>query len=684
MSATPLDVVLAKLAGPRQTGPNQWEAKCPAHEDHNPSLGISTGDDGRVLLKCQAGCLTDPEIVTAMGITTGDLFAEKVSTNGNGSPRPKVVARYVYTGEEGEVLFEVERLEPKGFRQRRPDGRGGWVWKLGDVRRVLYRLPEVLAAVGAGEVVFITEGEKDADALGAAGFVATTMPGGVGGGWRDDYSDALAGADVVVVADADEPGRRHAEKVRQALTGVANTVAVFEPVEGHKDVAEHLGAGYGVTDFVPVASPSAGTEPAKDLGIPEPAKDDDIPESAAWPTLDPAALHGLAGEVVAAIGPHTEADEVALLLDFLTCFGNAAGVRPHAIADGSRHPARLFTVLVGESAKARKGTSRANIRPLFEAADPTWSDKRVMGGLSTGEGLIATVSDPPPPTEDGPPPDPVDKRLLVVESEFSRPLAVAKRDGSTLSPILRDAWDTGRLRVMTRKDPLSATGAHISVLAHITLEELRAKLTATDQSNGFANRHLFACVARSKRLPDGGNLDPVALHELGDGVKAALTRARNIDKVTRTPAAGELWRRLYDVMAEDDPGGLVGSITARAEAQTLRLSVAYAIIDGSDLIDVQHLEAAWAVWSYCRDSAAYIFGDSIGDEVADKLLAAVRASGSDGLDGTQQRDLFGRHVGADRLKAARQLLAENRLARTVTEDTGGRPRIRTIATGAKA
>ena len=656
-------------------GHDGFTARCPAHEDRDPSLSADLGDDGRVLLRCHAGCTTEA-VVAAAGVTFADLFPEARDPGIQvaRAHRPKVVDRYPYTDEEGEVLFEVERLSPKGFRQRRPDGRGGWVWKLGDVRRVLYRLPEVLDAVGAGEVVFVCEGEKDADALADLGYCATTMPGGTGGGWRDDYSDAFAGADVVVVADADEPGRRHAEKVRQSLEGVAKTVVVVEPAEGHKDVAEHLGAGYGITDFVPV-------DAANHNVVAEPARDIDIPGAATWPTLDPAALHGLAGEVVATIGPHTEADPVALLLDFLTCFGNAAGVRPHAIADQSKHPARLFTVLVGESAKARKGTSRANIRPLFEVADPAWSDTRVMGGLSTGEGLIATVSDPPPPTEDGPPPEPVDKRLLVVESEFSRPLAVAKRDGSTLSPILRDAWDTGRLRVMTRKDPLSATGAHISVLAHITVAELEAKLTATDQSNGFANRHLFACVARSKRLPDGGTLDPADLNDVARKVKAALTRARNIDKVTRTPAAGKLWAELYDRMAEDDPGGLVGSITARAEAQTLRLSVAYAIIDGSDVIDVQHLEAAWAVWSYCRASAAYIFGDSIGDEVADKLLAALRAAGPDGMTSTEQSALFGRHVSARQLEAARDLLGEMRLAVTTTEDTAGRPRVRTVAKG---
>ena len=228
-----------------------------------------------------------------------------------------------------------------------------------------------------------------------------------------------------------------------------------------------------------------------------------------WPTLAPAALHGLAGEVVRTIEPVTEADPAGLLADFLVCFGNAAGSRPHAIADGARHPARLSVVLTGRSSKARKGTSRAQINPLFVTADPKWTADRIMGGLSTGEGLIATVADPLPAEGDNAPPAPVDKRLLIVEPEFARPLAAAKRDGSTLSHIVRDAWDSGDLRVMTRKDPLKATGAHISLVGHVTADELRRTLTSTDQVNGFANRLLFVCVTRSKLLPAGGGLTAV-------------------------------------------------------------------------------------------------------------------------------------------------------------------------------
>lgn len=401
-----------------------------------------------------------------------------------------------------------------------------------------------------------------------------------------------------------------------------------------------------------------------------------------WPVLDPAALQGLPGEVVRAINPHTEADPAGLLADFLTGFGNAAGTRPHMIADGARHTGRLFTVAVGRTSKGRKGTAHANVQTVMRRADPTWADSRHAGGLSTGEGLIAAVADQS--TEDGAPPAPADKRLMVVESEFARALAVTRREGSTLSHVMRDAWDTGTLRVLTRKDPLTATGSHISLVAHVTVDELRSKLTTTDQANGFANRLLFVCVDRSKRLPHGEGVPADVADDLGAKARQALTVARNIDRMTRTPDAARLWEELYDRMAEDDPGGLVGSITARPEAQTLRLSVVYAICAGSPVVEVEHLEAAYAFWTYCRDSAAYLFGNALGDPVADKLLAAVRAAGPEGMTGTEQSALFGRHVGARELEAARALLWDQRLARTTTEETGGRPRIRTVAIGAQS
>src|SRR5436190_678617 len=194
-----------------------------------------------------------------------------------------------------------------------------------------------------------------------------------------------------------------------------------------------------------------------------------------WPTLDPAAFHGLAGQIVRAIEPETEADPAAVLLTTLSMFGNAVGSGPHTVADGAQHPARLHVVVVGDTARSRKGTSVHNVRRIFDAADPVWARDRLFdGGLSTGEGVIAAVRDGDDDIEGV-----LDKRLLVVESEFARVLSVANRDGNILSNVIRQAWDSGNLRVITRKDPLKATAAHISIVGHITREELLRRLTDT-------------------------------------------------------------------------------------------------------------------------------------------------------------------------------------------------------------
>lgn len=240
---TPLETVIDTLAArgrkPRSNG-TSWTAQCPAHEDNNPSLAISQGDQG-VILHCHAGC--DPHAVTAaLGLNMRDLFDTPRS---NGSD---ITAIYDYTDEHGTLLFQVVRKPGKQFRQRRPDGNGGWLWNLGDTRRVLYRLPDVLEAIAAGDTIYVVEGEKDADRLAADGHVATTNPHGAGK-WRPDYNTTLTGAQVVIVADRDEPGRTHARHVAQQLAGIAATIQILEPVAG-KDISDHLAAGHQVDELV--------------------------------------------------------------------------------------------------------------------------------------------------------------------------------------------------------------------------------------------------------------------------------------------------------------------------------------------------------------------------------------------------------------------------------------------------
>ena len=385
-----------------------------------------------------------------------------------------------------------------------------------------------------------------------------------------------------------------------------------------------------------------------------------------WPELDRAALHGLAGQVVAAISPHSEADEAGLLFAFLAEVGAIIGPGPHALADSAQHPARLFVNLVGQTAKGRKGSTEANIRRFSAVIDPRFARDRRLNGFGSGESLVDAVRGDDESTE---------RRLLIIEPEFARVLNVATRDGSVLSPIIRAAWDGERLAVRSRARTTVVDGAHIAVVAHISADELRSKLTDTEVAAGFANRFLFVCVRRSKLLPDGGNLDDAVVADLSRKVAFVVMQCRKVGILKRTPEAAELWCDLYRQMDQDEPGGLLGAIVARDSAQVLRLSVTYALLDGKNRIDVEHIRAAWAAWTYCRASAAYVFGESLGDVIADTLLRALRSAGKAGMNGTAQRDLFSRNATRAQLDNARELLISRGLAISQSVETGGRPQM---------
>jgi hypothetical protein len=231
------------------------------------------------------------------------------------------------------------------------------------------------------------------------------------------------------------------------------------------------------------------------------------------PELKPEALCGLAGDIVRAIEPYSESDPVAILANVLTGFGSVVGPTPHARVEETEHHLNVFIVQVGDTSKGRKGTAWSTPRKMFRDVDVEWSDKRITGGLSSGEGLVYNVRDPQYQTK------PIredkkvigyedvlvdkgeaDKRLLLVEEEFSQALKVMSREGNILSPIIRQAWDHGNLRSLTKNDPNRATNAHISIIAHITRGELLRHLVETEQTNGFANRVCWLLVARSKDL----------------------------------------------------------------------------------------------------------------------------------------------------------------------------------------
>jgi hypothetical protein len=419
------------------------------------------------------------------------------------------------------------------------------------------------------------------------------------------------------------------------------------------------------------------------------------PKIQKFPVMAPEAYIGLAGDLVRAIAPTTEADPTGLLLSAHAFFGNCVGRGPHYRVEATTHSPNLYVVKVGNTSKARKGTGEDRIRSIFRHVDQEWTEHRIHTGLSSGEGLIWEVRNPITKmvkdkktgftVEETIDPGQPDKRLLVIESEFAGTLRVMQRDGNILSRVLRDGWDGGfDLAVLTKNSPARATGACISVIGHITATELLANFDRTEMANGFGNRFLFDCVRRAGLLPHGATMANETVSTLAYSVRQAAMTARGIGEVTMTPDAAELWGAVYEDLSSDRPG-LLGALTARSEAQAVRLALLYALWAGSDRIELDHLMAALAVEGFCRNSVEYIFGDALGDPVSDTILGALRTAGSSGLTRTEMSNLFARHVQANQISRALGDLARKGMAtQRRSEASAGRPAEIWIATGAAA
>jgi DNA replicative helicase MCM subunit Mcm2 (Cdc46/Mcm family) len=210
------------------------------------------------------------------------------------------------------------------------------------------------------------------------------------------------------------------------------------------------------------------------------------------------------------------------------------------------------------------------------------------------------------------------------------------------------------------------------------VDELRSFLGRLELVNGFANRFLLVCTRRSKSLPEGGGLTEDEINHLAARLRTTLDAARKIGRVERDPEARELWAKMYVEMSADQPA-LFGAATSRAAAQVLRLSLIYALLDGSEIVRPQHLRAAREVWRYCENSARFVLGEGL-DPMADRLLVALRNADEDGLTGTEIRDLFGRHASIEDIKRPLAQLNAAGLVARVREKTAGRPVTRWIAT----
>jgi len=409
------------------------------------------------------------------------------------------------------------------------------------------------------------------------------------------------------------------------------------------------------------------------LSLLDPPPDDDqsaggelLPAPAGWPAPpDRAVYHELPGEIVTRIAPHTEADPVAILTQLLVSFGAAVGRGAYYQVEATLHYPNQYMCLVGDSARARKGTAWDHVRRLITDADPSLQP-RILTGLSSGEGVIWAVRDP-----SGQDPGIPDQRLLVIEPEFASALRAASRELSTLSPTLRSGWDGRPLAILTRTSPARASNPHIALIGHITQHELRRHTTSLELANGYINRVLLIACRRQRLLPEGGD-DPLAGTGLDRLLAAALQQARKTGQIRLHPDARELWHHAYRKLATQPDDQLVAQITARAEAHVIRLALLYTLTDGQRHIGPQHLQAALALQNYAARSAAWALRGATGDPLAEQIHATLDQHPG-GLTRSQISQVLNHNQPAGQIDHALHALRAAGRATATNIPTGGRP-----------
>ena len=394
--------------------------------------------------------------------------------------------------------------------------------------------------------------------------------------------------------------------------------------------------------------------------------------------------HGVTRGLIGQIGElgtrKSEADPIAVMGTALATAGALFGRARYIPVGETRHHARVFTDLVGASSRARKGSSTGPVTRILEVTHdhlqhhstlpfPLGKPLRISHGpLSSGEGLIEAIRDKRGDDDEG---GTDDKRMVVYEGELGAALRAFQRQGNTLSAILRGAWDGVTLAPLTKREKIVATEPHICIVAHITMRELRELMVASDLWNGFANRFLWLTVRRRAAVPFPEQMpDDEVAAVAGELARVVIYAHERPGPLRFSNSAADLWATVYPELTRDYPG-VLGAVTARAEAQALRIALIYALLDGADRIELDHLDAGLAFWRYAHDSAAYLFGDAELDPVAQTVMEAL-ATGP--KTQTEIWDLFARKGDSVGLNQVLTDLQERGRVTLTEEPTGGRPR----------
>lgn len=618
-----------------------------------------------------------------------------------------------YEDVEGRALAYVARFDLEDGKAVLPlcygqygENRPQWVWKALPEPRPLYGLPKLAAMPDA--LVLLVEGEKTADAAQEyfPHHAALTWSGGAKAMSKTDFLP-LQGRKIIIWPDNDEPGFAAALELAKLLEGKAQGVSIVQPPDTLPeawDLADQTEPGFLPQVHIETALPFTEFSHKAVRRYPSLAPAISLPDISAsdpeditikeWPVFSYDACPGILGEFVKLATRNSEADPAAICITALVRFcseiyGHAPNQGPHIYVGETVHPPRLFAVICGNSSKARKGTSRHPVTKLFGREHCYHADLREWGlplpsresggPLSTGEGLAYHVRDESDEERERRqrqnPNEPIrekgDKRLIIQDEEFASGLACTKREGNTLSMGIRCFWDSGDYAPLTKNNPVMVKGAHINIITHITMQELAVCLGEVQAVNGFGNRFLWICARRSKLVALPSRMPETELSPLQREMWRLVAQAQNRGAMTLNANALELWESIYPELSQEHTG-LAGSIINRAEAQTLRLALVYALLDGQGSIDETHLQAALAMWRYAQDSALYIFGDRAADPLETKILEVLKIGP---LTATELSRALSGHVPKERLQPLLQQLEAQQRVSITKHKNGGRPKL---------
>lgn len=655
----PVQAVLDRLQGVKPSGQAQWSALCPAHDDRHASLSVSCGDGGRCLIHCHAGC-TPEAICCAIGLEAKDLFA--ADPKPNAKPVAKIVASYNYVDAAGTLLYQVVRFEPKDFRQRRPDGQGGWTWKTRGVQRVLYRLPELLAADPTAWV-FVVEGEKDADALAALGLVATCNPGGAGK-WMDEYTQALRSRLVVVVPDRDNVGWTHAEDVARRLSGAAATVRIL-------DLGQVAGfGGKDVSDWIEWRDSSTAEELASALvGMAEAAPDHrpgtpaTTKFAAEWQPFPvemlPPVCRRFVKEAAAALGVDASYVALPLLAGLAAAIGNTRRI---ALSRTWTAPAVLWALIVGESGMLKTPAMKAALMAVtkrqarameaYKAAMARYGKEMDAHRLAVKDwkkdGRMAGQDAPAEPDrprmerlccsditvealaerlEDTP------RGLLVMRDELSAWLGSFgqyKQGKGRDEANWLSMFDAGNLMVDRKtgdKKVIHVPRAAVCITGGIQPGILQRMFTAEHYESGLAARFLMAMPPRRAKRWTGCDISQAAEEQLGNVFATlwGLAPVRSDDGEARplnlplTDEARPVWAAFVNSHGEEtaDALGPVAAAFSKLEGYAARLALVLALARwaedpgalgiGPAAVDLESLRAGIAIVEWAKRETRRIY-----------------------------------------------------------------------------